>query len=150
MNYKWKLTCSSCVLLVQGVSAIRLFPRSAHLLLSSSMDCKIKVGEFINLYSVFFAFLSLIISIIIFFFLHLLNANLFIICFCRCSVSMLFFVLKSFFFSPLQLWEVYKERRCIRTFIGKQSFKNKQKQLLRCQCEAAFTPGVVEKQSFPL
>lgn len=33
------------LLYVQGVSAIRLFPRSAHLLLSCSMDCKIKVGH---------------------------------------------------------------------------------------------------------
>lgn len=53
---KQKLTVSSRVLSVQGVSAIRLFPRSAHLLLSCSMDCKIKVGEFIRLYRVLLAF----------------------------------------------------------------------------------------------
>lgn len=27
-----------------------------------------------------------------------------------------------FFFSPLQLWEVYGDRRCLRTFIGNISF----------------------------
>lgn len=31
-----------------------------------------------------------------------------------------FFKSTVFFFLTLQLWEVYKERRCIRTFIGKQ------------------------------
>ncbi|KAF6113100.1 cell division cycle 40 [Phyllostomus discolor] len=46
----------------KGVSAVRLFPLSGHLLLSCSMDCKIK------------------------------------------------------------LWEVYGDRRCLRTFIGNASF----------------------------
>lgn len=32
--------------LFKGVSAVRLFPLSAHLLLSCSMDCKIKVNGF--------------------------------------------------------------------------------------------------------
>lgn len=31
---------------LQGVSAVRLFPLSGHILLSCSMDCKIKVSYF--------------------------------------------------------------------------------------------------------
>jgi hypothetical protein len=39
-----KLLGDNCGAFLQGVSAVRLFPLSGHLLLSCSMDCKIKVS----------------------------------------------------------------------------------------------------------
>lgn len=40
---------------LQGVSAVRLFPLSGHMLLSCSMDCKIKVSYFSTSIYVFYS-----------------------------------------------------------------------------------------------
>ena len=46
-NFSWAFECFWLIIVIpfiQGVSAVRLFPLSGHLLLSCSMDCKIKVS----------------------------------------------------------------------------------------------------------
>lgn len=66
----------------KGIAAIRWFPKTAHLLLSASMDCRVKVRT--HTY-----FMMCLIGL----------RNLNVSCY-------------------LQLWEVYNERRCIRTYYG--------------------------------
>lgn len=73
----------------KGISAIRWFPKSAHLLLSSSMDCRVKVRSCCRLFPSRPLF-------------RLLSYGTHI------ELTLIMF----------QIWEVYNERRCVRTYYG--------------------------------